>query len=179
VFPAANGVTADFSYRCEPYAGPGYFLVGDAATFVDPIFSTGVCLGMMAGVRAAECVAALVKGTGSPAALKRDYIQYVKQSSSVFFRMVDHYYKHEFRELFLNGHGPFEVQRAIISLLAGHVFPPDPPFALRWRLWMFELFIRAQRYRAVAPRRARFSLLDEPDPAVAVSGAPGLVGASP
>ena len=45
------GVTADFSYACRPYAGPGYFLLGDAATFLDPIFSTGVCLAMMAARR--------------------------------------------------------------------------------------------------------------------------------
>src|SRR4029078_2057132 len=48
----ATHVLADFSYRCAPYAGPGYFLAGDAATFVDPIFSTGVCLAMMSGAEA-------------------------------------------------------------------------------------------------------------------------------
>ena len=59
---ATNMVRADFSYSCRPFAGPGYFLVGDAAMFMDPVFSTGVCLGMVQGVQAAEHVAAILKG---------------------------------------------------------------------------------------------------------------------
>ena len=38
VFPEKTHTIADFSYYCRPYAGPGYFLVGDAAFFLDPIF---------------------------------------------------------------------------------------------------------------------------------------------
>ncbi len=60
-FPTETHVVADFSYRCTPYAGPGYFLVGDAATFIDPIFSTGVCMGMMSGVEAGRAIAAIVQ----------------------------------------------------------------------------------------------------------------------
>src|SRR5205085_7817820 len=33
--PETNLVAADFSYTCRPYAGPGYFLAGDAAAFLD------------------------------------------------------------------------------------------------------------------------------------------------
>jgi flavin-dependent dehydrogenase len=39
-------VIRDYSYRPERLAGPGYFLIGDAAAFIDPIFSIGVVLGM-------------------------------------------------------------------------------------------------------------------------------------
>lgn len=38
---SGNHVRADFSYDCKPYAGPGFFLAGDAAMFLDPVFSTG------------------------------------------------------------------------------------------------------------------------------------------
>jgi flavin-dependent dehydrogenase len=38
----------DWSYRCENLHGPGWVLVGDAAAFVDPLFSTGVALAMLA-----------------------------------------------------------------------------------------------------------------------------------
>ncbi|MES1211628.1 MAG: NAD(P)/FAD-dependent oxidoreductase, partial [Acidobacteriota bacterium] len=113
-------VLADFSYRCAPYAGPGYFLVGDAAVFVDPIFSTGVCMGMMSGREAARGISALLAGA-SPARVRRDYIRYVEGSSSVFFRLIDLYYQHSFRELFLNGEGPLHVHDAAMSLLAGYV----------------------------------------------------------
>jgi flavin-dependent dehydrogenase len=39
-------VVRDYSYRCNQVSGPGFFLVGDAAGFIDPIFSVGVVLGM-------------------------------------------------------------------------------------------------------------------------------------
>jgi len=157
-FPATTHVNADFSYRCFPYAGPGYFLVGDAATFVDPIFSTGVCLGMMSGSRAAEGILAILRKGADPSGIRRGYNRYIKQSSSPFFRLIELYYDHSFRELFLNGEGPLEVHRAIMSLLAGNAFP-RPPFALRWRLRLFELFVRLNRRFPLVPRRERFSLL--------------------
>ncbi len=46
----------DYSYRSSQLAGPGYFLIGDAAGFVDPIFSVGVVLGMYSAGAAAWAV---------------------------------------------------------------------------------------------------------------------------
>ncbi|HEY0510315.1 MAG TPA: NAD(P)/FAD-dependent oxidoreductase [Thermoanaerobaculia bacterium] len=157
-FPDTTWVDADFSYRCAPYAGPGYFLLGDAATFVDPIFSTGVCLGMMTGVQAAEGVLAIERRGARPARVRRGYIRFVEESSKPFFRLVELYYDHSFRELFLEGEGPLQVHRAVLSVLAGEVFP-RPSFALRWRLALFELFVRLNRRFPLVPRRERFSLL--------------------
>ena len=149
---------ADFSYRCSPYAGPGYFLVGDAAVFVDPIFSTGVCMGMMSAVEAARGISALLAGA-SPEKVRRRYIRYVNGSSSILFRLIDGYYQHSFRELFLTGSGPLRVHQAVLSVLAGYVFP-RPSFALRWRLWLMGMFVRVNRFLPLAPRRQRFSLLE-------------------
>jgi flavin-dependent dehydrogenase len=36
----------DWSYNCRQFHGPGWALVGDAAAFVDPLFSTGVALAL-------------------------------------------------------------------------------------------------------------------------------------
>ncbi|HCU72773.1 MAG TPA: hypothetical protein DGO43_03055 [Chloroflexi bacterium] len=49
-------VISDWSYTCSNFAGPGYFLVGDAACFIDPILSTGVSLAVNAASRAARVV---------------------------------------------------------------------------------------------------------------------------
>ena len=43
----------DYSYRSTQLAGPGYFLVGDAAGSIDPIFSAGVIIGMYSAYTAA------------------------------------------------------------------------------------------------------------------------------
>lgn len=160
VFPTETHVLADFSYRCAPFAGPGYFLAGDAATFIDPIFSTGVCMGMMSGAEAGRAITAILRQGASPKPLRRRYIRFVDQSSSTFFRLVDLYYDHSFRELFLTGQGPLDVHRATMSILAGNVFP-RPAFALRWRFALLGLFARIQRHVAIAPRRERFSLFGE------------------
>jgi flavin-dependent dehydrogenase len=170
-FPTATHVHADFSYRCRPYAGPGYFLVGDAATFLDPIFSTGVCLGMMSGARAAEGIVAILRQEAQPRRIQRDYIRYVEGSSTAFFRLVELYYHHSFRELFLEGQGPVQVHRAVMSILAGNVFP-RPPFALRWRFKLFELFVWLNRHLPLVPRRERFSLLAGHEPSTVSAGEP-------
>lgn len=44
----------DWSYKCNKFYGPGYLLAGDAAGFVDPLFSTGVFLAMNAGTFGAK-----------------------------------------------------------------------------------------------------------------------------
>jgi flavin-dependent dehydrogenase len=156
--PAGYHVLADFSYRCSPYAGPGYFLVGDAAVFVDPIFSTGVCMGMMSATEAARGISAMLRGTSSPEKVRRRYIRFVGGSSSALFGLIDRYYRHSFRELFLSGAGPLQVYEATLALLAGYVFP-RPPFAVRWRVKLLDFFAFINRFVPLAKRRERFSLL--------------------
>lgn len=161
--PEWTRVAADFSYRCDPCAGPGYFLLGDAASFVDPVFSTGVCLGMESAVRAAELCAATLDGSLSPRRAARVYRRFVAQTSGPLFRLVRHFYRHSFRELFLHGQGVLQVHRAVTTALAGHIFP-RPSFRVRWRLRLFDLLVSLQERVALVPRRRGWSLLRDGDP---------------
>ncbi|HSV15993.1 MAG TPA: NAD(P)/FAD-dependent oxidoreductase [Tepidisphaeraceae bacterium] len=160
VGPATNDVLSDFSYTCSPIAGPGYFMIGDAGCFLDPIFSTGVTLAMVGGNEAAKLTIAMLRGSKTAAAAQREYVRFVEGSTAVFWRLIRGYYRHSFRELFMHGRGPHNVHGAIISTLAGSVFP-RPPWALRWRMRLFELCVWLQQYIALVPRRRRFRLLDE------------------
>ena len=54
-------VVKDWSYVSEQVVGDGYILVGDAACFVDPLFSSGVHLACMSGVLAAAYVTTVLK----------------------------------------------------------------------------------------------------------------------
>lgn len=54
-------VIKDWSYVTKGMAGDGYVLVGDAACFVDPLFSSGVHLALMSGVMAAAYVVTALK----------------------------------------------------------------------------------------------------------------------
>lgn len=158
--PRTNRVISDFSYKCSPLAGPGYFLVGDAGSFLDPIFSTGVTLAMVGANQAAQSAMELLRGGRAPAVVHREYTKFVEGSTGVLWRLIKNYYQHSFRELFMNGTGPLSVHRAVISVLAGQVFP-KPVWALRWRLQLFHLCVQIQKYFPLCPRRKPFSLRAE------------------
>lgn len=169
-----NRVLSDFSYTCEPLAGPGYFMVGDAGCFLDPIFSTGVTLAMVSASHAADLTHSMLRGELTAHDTQHRYRSFMKGSTSVFWNLIRMYYKHSFRELFMNGTGPVRVHAAIISILAGQVFP-RPVWSLRWRLWFFELCVRLQEHVPLVPRRPRFSLVNEmpvelPQPLMAANG---------
>jgi 2-polyprenyl-6-methoxyphenol hydroxylase-like FAD-dependent oxidoreductase len=157
--PLENQILADFSYTCWPFAGPGYFLVGDAAAFLDPIFSTGATLAMMSACEASKCLTASLSGSVTPAAAQKQYRQYVRGSTKTYFRLIRSYYQHSFRELFMNGSGPMKVHNAVISVLAGEVFP-KPPLKLRWRLWLFYFFMWLNKHVPTVPRRPAHSVLE-------------------
>lgn len=162
VLPETNRVAADFSYTCRPYAGPGYFLLGDAATFLDPVFSTGVCLGMMSGESAACAAATILLDGEAPRRARHSYVRELERTSGIFFRLVRAFYTHSFRELFLHGKGPLQVHRAVIGALTGDIIP-RPSFSLRWRLRLFDWLIAINRRFSLVPRQDRYSLLNPAD----------------
>lgn len=56
-------IIRDYSYDSTRFAGRGYFMAGDAACFIDPVFSTGVHLASLSGFLAARAVSAVLRGT--------------------------------------------------------------------------------------------------------------------
>lgn len=57
-------IVKDWSYVSDQVVGAGYVLVGDAACFVDPLFSSGIHLACMAGVLAAAYVTTVLHDPG-------------------------------------------------------------------------------------------------------------------
>ncbi|EIW80822.1 FAD/NAD(P)-binding domain-containing protein [Coniophora puteana RWD-64-598 SS2] len=55
-------MASDFSYSAEGYAGPGYRIIGDAAAFIDPFFSSGCHLAFTSALSAAASICASVRG---------------------------------------------------------------------------------------------------------------------
>ncbi len=55
-------VESDYSYVSDAFCGPGYFLAGDAACFLDPLLSTGVHLAMYSATLAAASLASVLTG---------------------------------------------------------------------------------------------------------------------
>lgn len=54
-------VIRDWSYLSEDVVGDGFILVGDAACFIDPLFSSGVHLAMSAGIMAAAYISTVFR----------------------------------------------------------------------------------------------------------------------
>jgi len=49
-------IEADYSYKVDRYAGPGWLMIGDALRFVDPIFSSGVDVALFSALYAFEAI---------------------------------------------------------------------------------------------------------------------------
>jgi flavin-dependent dehydrogenase len=50
----------DYSYTSDQFSGPGFFLVGDAACFLDPLLSSGVHLATFSGMLAAASITSIL-----------------------------------------------------------------------------------------------------------------------
>src|SRR3989475_6785410 len=91
--------TSDFSYYNRRLVGPRLLRVGDAAGFMDPIFSSGVFLAMYSGKLAAELVvAALAAGDDGGRRLKT-YEKRVFRAMDFYWEMVEAFYTRPFMEI--------------------------------------------------------------------------------
>lgn len=85
-------VVKDWSYTCEPMVGDGYILVGDAACFVDPLFSSGVHLALMGGVMASALAASTLEDPSMAEAAGRAYEELYLQEYNHFREMARLFY---------------------------------------------------------------------------------------
>jgi len=125
-------VVADYSYQVEPFCGRGWLCVGDAALFLDPVFSSGVALSTLSAEQAFDrCRPELLAGTVPSAATLDRYQRWLGQGVARFKRYVYGYYSPGFRKVFFSDPPLRALRRAVASNLAGNVFTPS----LRTRFW--------------------------------------------
>jgi FADH2-dependent halogenase/halogenation protein CepH len=89
-------IETDYCYYSDTITGPGWTLVGDAACFVDPIFSGGAFLAMTTGMRAAETVDAILAEPAREAELALRYSNFYKTGYDVYARMIYAYYEFDY-----------------------------------------------------------------------------------
>lgn len=140
----------DYSYRYLKNAGPRWMLIGDAAGFVDPIFSSGVMLALKSGHLAArEMLAA--DGTGAPLSVRAQdrYTKQVGKMCKVFLRMIQMFYDNRSFEVFMTPIPVDPLLRAVNNLVAGNT-------NLNWRLRglvaVFYLVCAVQKRFPLVPR---------------------------
>jgi flavin-dependent dehydrogenase len=89
---AGPRVVRDWSYSGTEIAGNGYVLLGDAACFVDPLFSSGVHLALMSGVLAAAYVTTALKRPDLAPATARVYQELYYKEYRHFRELVRLFY---------------------------------------------------------------------------------------
>jgi flavin-dependent dehydrogenase len=140
---------ADFSYAPKAYAGDRWLLVGDAGSFLDPVFSTGVLLALESGLEAAEAVdRALAAGNVSAKAFAR-FAKLQRRRFKYFRRFVHGFYNPLFRDLFFHPTNRFGLLDALVSALAGQW---RPSLATRIRIESFFVLVAIQSRFPLAPR---------------------------
>ncbi|GAA3749213.1 NAD(P)/FAD-dependent oxidoreductase [Salinactinospora qingdaonensis] len=89
-------VEADYCYYSDTMAGPGWFMVGDAACFFDPIFSGGVFLAMTTAIRAADTTHAILAEPEREEQLQLDYTNFYKTGYDIYARLIHAYYEYDY-----------------------------------------------------------------------------------
>ena len=145
----AMQTTSDFSYKNKRFAGHRLLRVGDAAGFMDPIFSAGVYLAMFSGKLAAQAVDESLKKNDDGARRFVAYEKRVQDAMQFYWQMVENYYTTPFMELFLQPREKFNLPAAVNAVLAGEL---QGGWRLKWRLRLFFLLVRAQARWPLVPR---------------------------
>jgi flavin-dependent dehydrogenase len=154
---------ADFSYRSTRLTGDRWMLAGDAAGFIDPVFSSGVFLAVLAGEQAADALHEVLERPAKRKKLFARYERSINKAMDVYLRFVDAWYSKEFIEVFLHPQDVFQIPPAVNAVLGGNI---GDSFAIKWRMWVFYAIVRLQKYIPLCPRR---TLVPEKEPAPARS----------
>jgi flavin-dependent dehydrogenase len=141
---------ADFSYRSTSLTGDRWMLAGDAAGFIDPVFSSGVFLAVLGGEQAADVLHELLDHPTRTRKLFARYARNINKAMDVYLRFVDAWYSKEFIEVFLHPQEILQIPPAVNAVLGGNV---GTSFAIRWRMWIFYMLVRLQKYIPLCPRR--------------------------
>jgi flavin-dependent dehydrogenase len=82
----------DWSYTSTSFSGPGYMIAGDAAAFIDPLFSTGVMLAMRSGLLAGQAVHNILTAPGTEHAEQSAYEARYSEFLDVVRSFVRYFY---------------------------------------------------------------------------------------
>ena len=140
---------SDWSYKSRALAGDRWLLVGDAGAFIDPVFSTGVQIGMTAAFDAAECIDRALAERRFGRSAFVPYERRVQNLVSTYTAFVKGFYTREFAELLMRPSEKFSLRAAITSLLAGHGMKT---LGLAWRVELFCLLARVNHRMPFVPR---------------------------
>jgi FADH2-dependent halogenase len=145
----AMQTTTDFSYYNRRLIGPRLLRVGDAAGFMDPIFSAGVYLAMYSGKLASKVILTAIANGTDGARQAKAYEKKIFRAMEYYWEMVEAFYTKPFMELFLEPKRKFQLPDAIVAILAGEL---EGGWKLEWRRRLFFWLIKLQTRWPLVPR---------------------------
>jgi len=122
-------IIRDYSYDSARFTGPGYLLAGDAACFIDPVFSTGVHLACLAGFLGGRAVAAILAGEQPEAEALAAYEQTYRGAFQRYLRFLYFFYDHNedadsyfwaARRILAHAPSDLSVREAFVRLISGN-----------------------------------------------------------
>ncbi|MGW4060030.1 NAD(P)/FAD-dependent oxidoreductase [Amycolatopsis sp. NPDC004747] len=123
VYQGEAHVEQDFSYVSERFCGPGYYLAGDAACFLDPLLSTGVHLAMYSGMLSATCIVATSNGEITEAEAGGFYESLYRNAYSRLYAVVAGVYQQ-----YLGQASYFELAQGLVREEEDHYDAPNGAF---------------------------------------------------
>ncbi|WLH52410.1 NAD(P)/FAD-dependent oxidoreductase [Pseudomonas tolaasii] len=106
--------------------GPGFALLGNAAEFLDPVFSSGVTIAMRSASMAAGVLHRQLKGESVD--WQTEFAEPLKRGVDTFRCYVEGWYAGTFQEVIFHAGSSPEIRRMISSILAGYAWDERNPF---------------------------------------------------
>jgi len=114
-------VTTDYSYFRTELARERLILVGDAAGFFDPIFSSGVYMAMYSARNAVELIARAHQAKRTLSVRERNrYKSTIKRHAGVFQKLIGAFYDNDAFAVFMSQKVPWGMASGLTSIVAGH-----------------------------------------------------------
>ena len=113
-------VEADYSYCMQHFCGDGYLLIGDAARFVDPIFSSGVSVALTSAKFASERIIEGLASGDTSRAMFQPYEDRLRRGTAIWYEFITLYYK--LLPLFTKFIASKQHRHEVLQLLQGEVY---------------------------------------------------------
>jgi FADH2 O2-dependent halogenase len=110
----------DYSYCMDKFVGNGYMMIGDAARFVDPIFSSGVSIALYGAKYAANQIVKAFETGDFSAATFYPYEERSRAGVAIWYEFIRLYYK--LLPLFTHFIQSKEHRLQVLQLLQGEVY---------------------------------------------------------
>ncbi|WP_339487102.1 NAD(P)/FAD-dependent oxidoreductase [Pseudomonas sp. EL_65y_Pfl2_R95] len=115
-----------YSANVKQLHGPGYALLGNAAEFLDPVFSSGVTIAMRSASMAAEVLHRQLSGEAVD--WQSQFAQPLKRGVDTFRAYVEGWYDGSFQDVIFFENADPHIRRMISSILAGYAWDQSNPY---------------------------------------------------